>query len=577
MFYSESLLSKKGPLARVWLAANLERKISKAQFLQTNIEKSVGAIVGEDVAPMALRLSGQLLLGVVRIYSRKARYLLEDCNEALMKLKTAFRPGNVDLSASATTTHNPENLMLQNTITELDLMLPDPAAVLGLELPAGMGGAKDAHTSLAKDITLPELQDSIELGRGQDDDELAGLGDDDLELDIGEGLDAGEAMDLDVGDETRQSISVEVGRDAGMDSGVLEDFGLDMANDELQTIPEMAADEEDESKAARLFGDDSEMMDLPQLEADEPLTPTGGNELENSVRLGSLEPVEFQLGSLQEDDQATPKATRAPRAPPKKRAKIDDATELRSSAIKSLQEDRSSITQPSSLMPAADGGLALLSLEADPQELAALIFQPLGQAGPLGERMTPAALAQLVSRKRKAAEEHEEPEAEAETLDEVELEIAPVPELDDLPELGTPRSSRRMDDSIVQAETPATMAALAPEDEFQVEAYDEQLEEEPVRDDDEAAATQVSASGVSHYTKEAAAELQDKLRDGATAAFSDLTARASRPEAVKLFFETLVLATKDALRVEQAEPFGEINITATDKLFNSAWAGASQA
>jgi hypothetical protein len=37
--------------------------------------------------PMALRLSGQLLLGVVRIYSRKARYLLEDCNEALVKIK----------------------------------------------------------------------------------------------------------------------------------------------------------------------------------------------------------------------------------------------------------------------------------------------------------------------------------------------------------------------------------------------------------------------------------------------------------------------------------------------------------
>lgn len=36
---------------------------------------------------MALRLSGQLLLGVVRIYSRKAKYLLDDCNEALLKIK----------------------------------------------------------------------------------------------------------------------------------------------------------------------------------------------------------------------------------------------------------------------------------------------------------------------------------------------------------------------------------------------------------------------------------------------------------------------------------------------------------
>ena len=87
MFYSETLLSKTGPLARVWLSANLERKLSKTHILQSDIESSVNAIVDQGTAPMALRLSGQLLLGVVRIYSRKARYLLEDCNEALLKIK----------------------------------------------------------------------------------------------------------------------------------------------------------------------------------------------------------------------------------------------------------------------------------------------------------------------------------------------------------------------------------------------------------------------------------------------------------------------------------------------------------
>ena len=35
--------------------------------------------------------------GVVRIYSRKAKYLLADCNEAFVKIKMAFRPGVVDL------------------------------------------------------------------------------------------------------------------------------------------------------------------------------------------------------------------------------------------------------------------------------------------------------------------------------------------------------------------------------------------------------------------------------------------------------------------------------------------------
>ena len=90
MFYSETLLSKTGPLARVWLSANIERKLSKSSVLTSNIESSVNAIVEPGQAPLALRLSGQLLLGVVRIYSRKARYLLDDCNEAIFKIKMVF-------------------------------------------------------------------------------------------------------------------------------------------------------------------------------------------------------------------------------------------------------------------------------------------------------------------------------------------------------------------------------------------------------------------------------------------------------------------------------------------------------
>ncbi|ODQ57169.1 hypothetical protein WICANDRAFT_36050, partial [Wickerhamomyces anomalus NRRL Y-366-8] len=96
MFYSENLLSKEGPLAQVWLAANLERKLSKNQFLQSNIVQSTKAIANassqnDESEALALRLSGQLLYGVVRIYSRKAKYLLDDVSDALLKLKSAFK------------------------------------------------------------------------------------------------------------------------------------------------------------------------------------------------------------------------------------------------------------------------------------------------------------------------------------------------------------------------------------------------------------------------------------------------------------------------------------------------------
>ncbi|ODN02727.1 Double-strand-break repair protein rad21 [Orchesella cincta] len=96
MFYAHFVLAKKGPLARIWLAAHWDKKLTKAHVFETSIEKSVEGILHPKVK-MALRTSGHLLLGVVRIYSRKAKYLLADCNEAFVKIKMAFRPGMVDL------------------------------------------------------------------------------------------------------------------------------------------------------------------------------------------------------------------------------------------------------------------------------------------------------------------------------------------------------------------------------------------------------------------------------------------------------------------------------------------------
>lgn len=96
MFYAHIVLAKKGPFARIWLAAHWDKKLTKAQVFETNIEQSVEGIMQPKVK-LALRTSGHLLLGVVRIYSRKAKYLLADCNEAFVKIKMAFRPGMVDL------------------------------------------------------------------------------------------------------------------------------------------------------------------------------------------------------------------------------------------------------------------------------------------------------------------------------------------------------------------------------------------------------------------------------------------------------------------------------------------------
>jgi N terminus of Rad21 / Rec8 like protein len=86
MFYSELILAKKGPLAKIWLAAHWEKRLTKHQVFNTDLEASCVQII-KPAVPMALRMSGHLLLGVSRIYSKKAQYLLTDCNDALVKIK----------------------------------------------------------------------------------------------------------------------------------------------------------------------------------------------------------------------------------------------------------------------------------------------------------------------------------------------------------------------------------------------------------------------------------------------------------------------------------------------------------
>eukprot|EP00501_MAST-03F_sp_TOSAG23-6_P000632 GSMAST32.ASY1.ANO1.655.1 assembled CDS len=77
MFYSHIILAKKGPLGKIWLAAHWNEKLNKNHIFLTDIKQSVDSIVS-PVVPLALRVSGHLLLGVVRIYMRKVQYLASD-------------------------------------------------------------------------------------------------------------------------------------------------------------------------------------------------------------------------------------------------------------------------------------------------------------------------------------------------------------------------------------------------------------------------------------------------------------------------------------------------------------------
>ncbi|XP_048353898.1 double-strand-break repair protein rad21-like protein 1 [Sphaerodactylus townsendi] len=147
MFYAQLLMNKRGPLSKIWLAAHWDRKVTKAHIFECNLETTVEKILSPQFK-IALRISGHLLLGVVRIYHRKAKYLLSDCTEALLKMQSAFRPGLVDLPKGSSEAKY-DTITLPEEFHEFDTQLPEVNAI-------DVAQHFTLNQSRAEDITLFE-------------------------------------------------------------------------------------------------------------------------------------------------------------------------------------------------------------------------------------------------------------------------------------------------------------------------------------------------------------------------------------------------------------------------------------
>lgn len=124
MFYSEYVLTKKGPYAKIWLAAHLDNKLTKSQIAETNIRQSVDSIA-TPVVPIALRTSGHLLLGVVKIYRRKVKYVVNECNETMTRIKLqVVSHTKVDLPEKSSLATLAQ-ITMPDKLTDLEMMLPD--------------------------------------------------------------------------------------------------------------------------------------------------------------------------------------------------------------------------------------------------------------------------------------------------------------------------------------------------------------------------------------------------------------------------------------------------------------------
>ncbi|TKA71534.1 hypothetical protein B0A49_06006 [Cryomyces minteri] len=567
MFYSETLLSKTGPLARVWLAANLERKLSKSNILQTDIDSSVHAIVDTGQAPMALRLSGQLLLGVVRIYSRKARYLLDDCNEALLKIKMAFRPGKVDLPADQSHAVDPMTLTLPDAITELDLFAPIPDPSLLLSQPLELAPGQQDPTLLDWGTSQQLLSESIEAPRGAPEEALR-LHEDDLGLDLG----------IDVTEPT-----IEVGRraptprrefadDSMMYAG--EDLGLDLGERERTprakspTLP--AIGEEDVTMGGL------EVFPLPALEYERqrsPVSPLSSIRSSTERELERTFLLEQPTAIEGEEDEAAVQARQ--RVKRRRVLQADTDTEIHTSQIRAQQNDRSKILKPASFLPRDPMLLALMNM----QRTGGFVSSILGDGRSTGWAPELRGILSLevvrrsgdLKRKRDLGivdiEEEQAAQAAVERSPRLPFEPGLSEELPAVEELSP---------LIREEVSPETAGmreegAMSPPPGFDDTAM-------PLLHPAETGPVSLGTMHAVHLLREQfgpeAAE-DAALRQQTSVLFQDLLPEAttSKTDATKMFFEILVLATKDAIKVEQPDDVlgGPIRVRGKRGLWGS-WA-----
>lgn len=592
---------------------------------------------------MALRLSGQLLLGVARIYSRKTKYLLEDCNEALVKIKVAFRTdangkgdstllmldgasGDLPLEQSRAAFNA---ITVPDAMTEFDLLLPAQTIDLnawglnskltqarGLDMTSDNYDAGDMTMDDDTNFTLDHGRRhrglDIELGRnsmnrlgggggyGIMDFDLAGP-DDALDLDMfGDDL----AGDIDFlrRPHNRNDLEIEVGRDAGVQR-------RSVSVDPFAMLGENAA------KDRRLhIGEGSEDGRAQSVDAQD----HGGFEV--AVQAGTRPPLNFEFV---EDGQAwnadgVPGAERPERQPAgakKRKLVVDAETTMPREVLMGVNMDlmADGLLMNHDMLPRSRKMLRLQQIEQDVARggLAGYLLDCTEGPRVMGGALVPE-LASMFSRRLRIDQAVPEPREERAAMnqddrvdawvDQVEdhgndfgLQQATPPPADmfDGFRLESPEGAANVGQEDIAAQDPST-AARAKSTLFQemddgasnesgsttkelngtvfshsaiqtMRLVQQRIEHQKTADggqserDTSSRATRNAsvATASSTLNKDTTRVTFSELMTGPNAASQQ---KRTRTDAAKLFFELLVLSTKDVVKVEQKESFGEIAV-----------------
>ncbi|KAJ4254313.1 R8 protein [Fusarium torreyae] len=98
MFYSHEILSNtQYGVATIWLVATVgktnQKRLTRKAIQEVNVPKACETII-DPGAPLALRLQGNLLYGVSRVFAQQCRYVLSDAEKTQADMMTFFRVMN---------------------------------------------------------------------------------------------------------------------------------------------------------------------------------------------------------------------------------------------------------------------------------------------------------------------------------------------------------------------------------------------------------------------------------------------------------------------------------------------------
>ncbi|WVW78759.1 hypothetical protein I302_100720 [Kwoniella bestiolae CBS 10118] len=613
-------LVKSGPLAKIWLSAHQEKKLSKAQALGVDVGESVDAILTQDAA-QPLRSSGPLMLGVVRIYSRKVGYLFDDCKEARERISLAFRPGIVDLpedqlraSKNAITFPDVRNEFdfLDWSWTGPSLGAPEaPSAEAAINLPRPREfGAYNFGRPAAPSIyggSTAASRASQDLGESAlDSNDFSGI-DLGLNLEGEEGditMEAGRdvmtpmsrfSRERSLGLQKRASSrdSVGLGSIQGGDMGIEPlDLGLDFDNLD-QPLPELEIREEDRSRR------ESSALSTPP-----PLSPP---------------PISADTAAqIAAAPQAAPKA--------KKPRLVQADAELE---LPDEQRDLSAILGEERYIPSDPEAVRLQEIMADPSAHFLPIIKVGGEnmifAGPQGLAPELAELFTFPSnvlrrsrgtdeegdraskRPRLAGEEEEEVEAgrRVERGSEVPFEMPSGYGMEGMggddsfafqpeelpyeePLLTTPRAQRVVPREREPSIAPSRAESIAREiqyggeaGEFTLSMFDSRTSAAAREEFSQLSQSQLStptkgsekttASGFSKNTSMAMGLLRKEIdaieEEDKVVSFDKLAEKSTKRAASSFFFELLVLGTRDCVKLEQTSPYQDIKVRGKEKLW----------